>query len=129
MRAFGAFAMLLLSSLPGPSYANGALAIDSNKGPSYGFSYGYASQGAANRRAVSECGAPGCHVVVKFAHACAAYAADQASGSTAYGWGWQSPGIAGSSGEVRAKRRAMSECASRGGKNSSCVIRVWGCDP
>jgi Domain of unknown function (DUF4189) len=129
MRAFGAFATLLLTCLSGPGYANGALAIDTNQGSHYGFSYGYASQHDADRRAVQECGAHRCHVVVQFRHACAAYAADQASGSTAYGWGTQSPGNAGGSSEQRAKSRAVSECASRGGSNSDCIIRVWGCDP
>lgn len=129
MRTLSAALSVLTALISGPTYAAGALAVDTNQGAHFGYSYGYASQGDANRRAVRECGAPRCHVVVEFEHACAAYAADQSRGSTAYGWGWQSPGIAGSSGEIRAKRRAISECASRGGSNANCIVRVWGCDP
>ena len=66
---------------------------------------------------------------VKQCPACAAYAADQAAGSTAYGWGIQAPGTVGSSGESGAKNRALFECRKRGGSNSSCIVRVWGCDP
>jgi len=130
MRIFlgGASALLLAACVSTSAMAAGALAIDSNQGSAYGFSYGYSSQRDANNRALSECGG-GCHVVVHFSHACAAYAADQAQGSTAYGWGIYEPGVVGGSGESRSKNRAISECASRGGSNARCIIRVWGCDP
>jgi Domain of unknown function (DUF4189) len=122
MRVFGRLTLLFVMVLSGPANAAGALAIDTNHGSHFGYSYGYARQGDANRRAIQECGAHGCHVVVQFRHACAAYAADQTRGSTAYGWGIQSSRFA-------AQNRALAECAVRGGRGSSCIIRVWGCDP
>lgn len=97
--------------------AAGALAIDSNQGDQYGFAYNYASSGLAEQQALSECGR-GCQIVLRFSRSCAAYAADQSSGSTAYGWGYGPSAGA-------AQNTAMAECRSRG---SSCMVRVWGCD-
>nr|MBS0019018.1 DUF4189 domain-containing protein [Gammaproteobacteria bacterium] len=98
--------------------AAGALAIDSNQGRGYGFAHGYQNTSQAEQRALNECG-HGCQVVLRFNSGCAAYAADQSSGSTAYGWGTASSGSA-------AQNRALSECQSRGG--SSCMVRSWACD-
>ena len=96
----------------------GALAIDSNQGPSWGWAVDYPTQEAAERRALSECGQQ-CRVVMRFSGECAAYAADQAKGSTVYSWanGYQT-----GSG---AQGRALSECQQKGG--TSCIVRSWGC--
>lgn len=109
------FAMLTYTSL---ASANGALAIDGNQGSRYGFSYDYRTMSDAQNRAKQECGS-GCYVVKTFSSGCAAYAADQAYGSTAYGWG-----TASSSGE--AKNTALEYCRNYGGSN--CIVRVWGCN-
>lgn len=109
---------LLLSIASTQAMAVGALAIDSNQGSAYGFSYDFDNNYDARNRALSECGS-GCTVVVDFDSGCAAYAADQAAGSSVYGWGKDSS-------ESRAKNRALSECSAHGGTN--CIIRVWGCN-
>ena len=106
---------LLVASL---ASANGALAIDSNQGSQYGFSYDYGSMGEAQNRALGECGY-GCRIVKTFSSGCAAYAADQASGSTAYGWG-----TAGNGGQ--AQMLAMQYCRNQGGQQ--CMVRAWGCN-
>jgi uncharacterized protein DUF4189 len=112
----GVCAMALV--LAGNASANGALAIDSNQGPRYGFSYDYPTMSGAERRALNECGS-GCRVVLRFSTGCGAYAADQARGSTVYGWGTARTGPG-------AQNRAMSECRAHGG--SSCVVRAWACN-
>ncbi|MGL4316079.1 MAG: DUF4189 domain-containing protein [Pseudomonas sp.] len=99
-------------------FAAGALAIDSNQGEQFGFSYNYADYGQAQARALDECGA-GCQVVLQFAGECAAYAADQANGSSIYGWA-----TAASAGA--AQSAAIDQCAARGG--NSCIVRTWGCE-
>lgn len=101
----------------GASY--GALAIDANQGNRWGAAWAYTTQGGAEQRAVQECGA-GCGVVLRFNNACAAYAADQQSGSTAYGWGVKPT-------RSEAESLALNECRKRGGGNDQCSIRVWGC--
>ncbi|HAT41006.1 MAG TPA: hypothetical protein DCS87_04665 [Rheinheimera sp.] len=98
--------------------AAGALAIDSNQGQQYGFAYNYATIDEASQRALSECGA-GCSVVETFDQGCAAYAADQAEGSTAYGWGTAADG-------GTAQNYALHYCQSNGG--SQCIVRSWGCN-
>jgi len=113
----GALALGLAMGASGTALANGALAIDSNQGSRYGYSYDYPTMREAERRALRECG-PGCRVVLRFPTGCGAYAADQEPGSTAYGWG-----TASSSGA--AQSRALSECRARG---RNCIIRVWGCN-
>ncbi len=96
----------------------GSLAIDSNQGSVWGWSIDYPTPEAADRRALSECGEQ-CRVVMRFSGECAAYAADQAAGSTAYGWanGFESG--------AGARGRALSECQQKGG--ISCIVRSWGC--
>lgn len=98
--------------------AAGALAIDSNQGNQWGWSEGQASISQAEQRALSECGG-GCRVVLTYGSGCGAYAADQAGGSTASGWGTASSGGG-------AQSTAMSQCQSRGGR--SCVVRAWSCN-
>lgn len=110
----------LILSLFNPSevHANGALAIDGNQGSQYGFAVGMRSMAEAHHIAKQECGA-GCYIVKTFSTGCAAYAADQASGSTIYGWATGS-----SSGQV--KNGALKFCRNRGGTN--CIVRAWGCN-
>lgn len=118
MKARIMMATLLACLYAGNAAAAGALAIDTNQGDQYGFSYDFSSMGAATDRALGECGS-GCSVVLRFSSGCAAYATDQSSGSTVYGWG-----TASSRGSARS--RAISECQSQGGM--SCQVRVWGCN-
>lgn len=98
--------------------AAGSLAIDSLQGEKYGFSFNHPSSEQADARSMRECG-PDCAVVLRFAGECGAYAADQAKGSNAYGWGTGST-------SSNTQARAMSECRAKGG--SSCKVRAWGCD-
>ena len=98
--------------------AAGALAIDSLQGEKYGFSFNHPNADQAERRAMRECGSD-CSVVLRFARECGAYAADQAKGSNAYGWGTGPTSSA-------VQQRALSECRAKGG--SSCKVRSWGCD-
>jgi len=102
----------------GQALAAGSLAIDTLQGEKYGFSFNHPASDQADQRAMRECG-PDCAVVLRFGGECAAYAADQAKGSNAYGWG--TGGTAGPT-----QQRAMSECRAKGG--SSCKVRSWGCD-
>ena len=97
----------------------GALALDERRGDQWGWAVDYETAGAAQQRALSECG-EGCSVVLTFAR-CAAYAADQDTDSTAIGWAESFV----SAGEAR--QRALSECNSRGG-GSGCLVRAWGCN-
>ena len=113
----------LLGSFQGPADDSapsmyGALALDSRQGQAWGWAIDYASPAEAAQRALSECGRD-CSVVMRFSNECAAFAADQASGSTAHGW---ANGYDTGSG---ARARALSECGGRGG--GSCIVRVWGC--
>ncbi len=109
------FATLLTSTT---ALANGALAIDGNQGDQWGFSYDHASMGEAESRALEECGS-GCSVVQTFSSGCAAYAADQSSGSTIYGWATADDGSS-------AQAAALQFCRNYGG--SSCIVRSWGCN-
>ena len=96
----------------------GALAIDERQGDQYGWAVDYETTGAAQARALSECGA-GCRVVLTF-NRCAAYAADQDAGSTAVGWAESFASAA------AARQTALSACMSRGG--TGCLVRAWGCN-
>jgi hypothetical protein len=99
--------------------AAGSLAIDSLQGEKYGFSFNHPSIDQADARAMRECGSD-CAVVLRFGGGeCGAYAADQAKGSNAYGWGT-------AANSSNSQARAMTECRARGG--SSCKVRAWGCD-
>lgn len=109
---------LAISLAAGHSLAAGALAIDTLQGEKYGFSFNHPSADLAEKRALRECGAD-CGVVLRFRAECAAYAADQAKGSNAYGWGTGPT-------SASVQQRALSECREKGG--SSCKVRSWGCD-
>lgn len=120
MRAVAArlfFASLFLLA-GGQAMAAGALAIDSLQGEKYGFSFNHPNSEQAEKRALRECGSD-CEVVLRFRAECGAYAADQAKGSNAYGWG------TGATSSI-VQQRALSECRAKGG--SSCKVRSWGCD-
>lgn len=110
-------ALMSVGFAPG-AFAYGALAIDRNQGPAYGFAYDYTTPSQAQQRALSECGG-GCRVVQTFSGGCAAYAADQTRGSTIYGW-------AKASNSGSAQNTALRFCRERGGKR--CIVRVWGCE-
>jgi hypothetical protein len=112
-----AFALLLALS-GAQAMAAGSLAIDTLQGEKYGFSFNHPSIDQADQRATRECGGD-CSVVLRFRAECAAYSADQAKGSNAYGWA-----TGATSSAVQA--RANSECRAKGG--SSCKVRAWGCD-
>ena len=114
-----ALALLPLFVLsPHNARASAALAIDTNQGASYGWAINYSNQANADAYAVAQCGGS-CSVVMRFTHTCAAYAADQTGGSTAYGWAYD-PNV------NNASNRALTFCQSRGG--TGCIVRVWGCD-
>jgi len=109
---------LLLAAAGGHVMAAGSLAIDTLQGEKYGFSFNHPSSEQADQRSTRECG-PDCSIVLRFAGQCGAYAADQAKGSNAYGWGTGTT-------SANTQARAMSECRAKGG--SSCKVRAWGCD-
>jgi len=115
-------AKLLLATIfmltGGHAMAAGALAIDGLQGEKYGFSFNHPSADQAEQRAMRECGS-NCSVVLRFSRECGAYAADQAKGSNAYGWGTGATMSA-------VQQRALAECRAKGG--SSCKVRSWGCD-
>ncbi len=100
--------------------AVGAIAVDSAKGDQWGWAVGHKTQAEADTHAhaLRECG-PSCSIVRRFSNTCAAFAADQSRGSTAYGH-------APTSGEAQAN--AMGFCRQYGSTNANCVIRAWGCD-
>jgi hypothetical protein len=113
------FALGLLLAVAGShAMAAGSLAIDTLQGEKYGFSFNHPSADLADQRSIRECGAD-CSIVLRFAGQCGAYAADQAKGSNAYGWGTGTT-------SANTQARAMSECRTKGG--SSCKVRAWGCD-
>ena len=97
----------------------GALAIDSDQGPTWGWAAGYATVAEARQRALDECGED-CEVVVTFEDGCAAYVADQTQGSTVSTWAYGPL-----DGAEQATQTALDECADRGGDD--CVVRVWAC--
>jgi hypothetical protein len=108
-----------VSTAPATSKALwGSLAIDSNQGSSYGYSYNYATAEEADARALKECGS-NCYIVKNFNGGCGAYAADQASGGTAWGWGTASS-------KEKAQELALKYCRDYGG--TDCLVRVWSCN-
>lgn len=98
-----------------------SLAIDRRDGSRYGWAIDYKTSGEADRRALGECQRSGakCQIVLRFTGGCGAYAADQAKGSTAWGWGTHLR-------RGDAEARAHSEARRRGGTN--VFTRVWGCN-
>ena len=111
-------ALVCTASVASAQTPVGALAIDERQGDQYGWAVDYETAGAAQARALSECGA-GCRVVLTFER-CAAYAADQDADSTAVGWSESFASLS------SAQQAALSACSSRGG--TGCIVRVWGCN-
>ena len=102
------------------SLAAGALAIDQGDGSAYGWAVDHETQAEADARALRECG-QGCGIVGRFNDSCMAHAADQAPGSTAYGYAHALTAH-------EARTSALQFCSHYGGTDSQCVIRIWGCD-
>jgi hypothetical protein len=100
------------------AYAFGALAIDSYRGPSYGYSYNYPNVADARARALKECGG-NCTVVLTYENTCAAFAADQSRPNGATGWAWAPT-------KEQAQSSALDYCKKYGG--TSCLVRVWACE-
>ena len=96
----------------------GALAIDTDQGTAWGWAAGDATESAAQRAALDECG-QGCAIVLTFRDGCAAYAADQEPGSSAYGWASEHTT------QLEVTEAALDECARQGG--TDCLVRVWAC--
>ena len=96
----------------------GALAIDADQGTAWAWAAGRADEAEAKRAALDECG-QGCRIVGTVQDGCAAYAADQARGSSV--WAWASAYDR----ETDATGAALDECARRGG--TDCIVRVWAC--
>ena len=96
----------------------GALAIDTDQGTAWAWATGGANEAEARRAALDECG-QGCGIVGTVQDGCAAYAADQARGSSV--WAWASAHDSGPD----ATGAALDECARRGG--TDCIVRVWAC--
>ena len=129
-RAAGEMSRLIGRIRPGPPASTpdaraptvsrwGALAIDSNQGPSWGWAADYETVQLASQRALAECGVESCGVVMTFGNQCGAFAADQARGSTVYGWAKGASAVA-------TQDTALEQCRGRGG--TSCIVRVWGCN-
>ena len=96
----------------------GALAIAADQGTAWGWAAAYDTEAEARRAALDECG-QGCTVVVTFRDGCAAYASDQAPGSSVRGWAY------GYATQREAKESALDACARRGG--TDCIVRAWAC--
>lgn len=103
---------------PLPAFAFGSLAVRSNHGGQFGWARGYATKDEADEAALQECGS-NCTVVLQFWDGCGAYAADQDSGSTVYGWAVGRT-------QSEAENKAITECTSQGG--GTCVVKVWSCE-
>jgi hypothetical protein len=111
---------LLFAAVAGqsPAMAFGALAIDSARGPSFGYAIDHGSEAAARAAAIAKCGS-NCRTVVVFRSTCAAYAADQAPTSSVFGWGYGPT-------QQRATELALGFCRKEGG--TRCQLRVWACE-
>lgn len=100
--------------------AAGAMAI--GRCDRVGYSYNYPTQGAAERRALSECRANGdrtCEVVVTIHGSCGAFAVSGAGGCSARGWAYAPT-------RARAETIALGQCRKFGGAN--CRVKAWVCD-
>lgn len=110
-----AFTMLFYAM---PSHAEGALAIDSQKGGHFGFIANATNADQAAKKVLQDCG-EGCQVVVKFTEGCAAFAQDQGKTTHVYGWGMLKT-------MTDAQQRAMASCQMRGGQQ--CKIVASACE-
>ncbi|MEU7767399.1 DUF4189 domain-containing protein [Nocardia sp. NPDC049190] len=106
----------IISSVHSPAaYARtsnyGAIALSTSTG-SIGYSYDYPDSAAAQRRAVSSCGASDCSSVVWFANGCGAVAYSADTGT----WSW---------GYAASRRAAQSRALSH--NDSDAYIVHWNC--
>jgi len=83
-----------------------------------GYSYDYSTKGAAESRALSECGR-GCKVVLSFQRGCGAYAYGAVGKDREYGTG------VGSS-RADAEDEALFECEEI--LWGECAVKVWACN-
>lgn len=101
----------------------GALSIDRMQGNTYGWSVDEASLAQAREKSLAECNKLSnatCAVVMEFGNTCASYAVDSARSSSVYGWAYAPT-------KPEADAAALQACGERGGGNSQCLVRVWGC--
>jgi hypothetical protein len=98
------------------AFAAGALAIDKKQGEKYGWAIDYQTFEEAETRALEECG-ENCSIVLRFSGGAAAYAADQAAGSTVYGWGR-------ADNAEQAKTAALEQAKKLGATKP--IVRAWG---
>jgi hypothetical protein len=107
----------LFSGVSSFAFAIGAIAIDDQVGDEeagYGYSIGYDTKAAAQKRALSECrkhGNANCKVMVWFQE-CGAYASSRKH----YGIGWGST-------KEDAEEKALEQC-----NRDSCEVKVSGCE-
>ncbi|MDJ1159430.1 DUF4189 domain-containing protein [Chelatococcus sp. SYSU_G07232] len=109
---------MLFAAAPSAAEAYGALAVDYAQGTRFGFSRNQPTEQKAREVALGGCGA-GCTVIVTFRKSCAAYAADQTTGSPA-------EALVKGPAAAAVRDQALSDCRKRGGRQ--CSLRVWGCD-
>jgi Domain of unknown function (DUF4189) len=101
----------------------GALAIDKAQGNTYGWAVDHTSLAQARDESVAQCNkvsASPCEMVLEFGNTCASYAIDAARSSTVYGWAHAPT-------RAEAEAAAIKFCTERGGSDSKCRMRVWGC--
>jgi hypothetical protein len=110
--------LLATSCIGSTAYAFGALAVDTYRGPKYGYSYNYPDATGARARALKECGND-CTVVLTYENTCAAFAADQSRPNGATGWAWAPT-------KEQAQSSALDYCKKYGG--TWCLVRVWACE-
>jgi serine/threonine-protein kinase len=83
----------------------------------YGYSFDAGSRYDAESRALSECGAADCAVVVWFVNACGALAR---STHGQIGWGWAAT-------REQAESIALGYCEKESGGRYPCSVLVWAC--
>jgi Domain of unknown function (DUF4189) len=101
----------------------GALSIDLMQGSVYGWAVDETSKDKARDSSLAQCNrlaSRQCAMVMEFGNTCASYAIDAARSSTAYGWAYAPT-------KPEADTAALQNCVQRGGGNSQCLVRVWGC--
>ena len=100
----------------GPEW--GALALRPDEPTNWGWADRHSTEAEAKAVALEACGAD-CRIEMTYDGGCAAYAADETSGSTVGGW------ASGFDTRHDAELAALEECGKRGGKQ--CIVQVWDC--
>ena len=108
------FGLMVVATLA-PSSAGADGAVAASREGRVGLSYNYRSQGAADERALEECGR-GCRIISTFRRTCAAVATGERSG---YGWATHEN-------LRRAEESAVENCHREGGQR--CRVASRGCD-